>query len=44
MRLGKEQAAGYVEDVEETPEVEIFNSDMERVPVALEPQPAPAAR
>jgi hypothetical protein len=42
MRLGKEQAAGYVEDVE-APEAEVFQSDMERTPVTPEPQPTVAA-
>lgn len=43
MRLGKEQAAGYVEDVEAAPAAEVFNSDTERTPVTQEPQPAVAA-
>lgn len=37
MRLGKEQGKGYVEDAEEAPAAEVFDSDMERVAVALEP-------
>jgi hypothetical protein len=36
MRLGKEQATGYVEDVEEAPTAEVFNSDTERVAVAVQ--------
>ena len=43
MRLGKEQASGYVEDVEAAPAAEVFQSDRERVPVTPEPQPAVAA-
>ncbi|HXC81750.1 MAG TPA: hypothetical protein VNV62_07835 [Trebonia sp.] len=43
MRLGKEQAAGYVEDVETAPAAEVFQSDMERIPVTPEPQPTVAA-
>jgi hypothetical protein len=43
MRLGKEQATGYVEDVEATPATEIFNSDAERTPVTPDPQPAVVA-
>jgi hypothetical protein len=43
MRLGKEQAAGYVEDVETAPATEVFQSDMERIPVTPEPQPTVAA-
>lgn len=42
MRLGKEQAAGYVEDVEATAETEVINSDTERSPVTPEPRPAVA--
>jgi hypothetical protein len=43
MRLGKEQAAGYVEDVEAAPAAEVFQSDMERTAVTPEPQPTVAA-
>jgi hypothetical protein len=43
MRLGKEQAAGYVEDTEAPEMGENFNSDMERTPVPQDPQPAVAA-
>jgi hypothetical protein len=43
MRLGKEQAAGYVEDVEAAPAAEVLNSDSERTLVTPEPQPAVAA-
>ncbi len=44
MRLGKEQAAGYVEDTEAPETAGIFNSDTERTPVPQDPQPAVAAR
>jgi hypothetical protein len=40
MRLGKEQAAGYVEDTDESVQAEVFISDPERAPVAAEPAPA----
>jgi hypothetical protein len=43
MRLGKEQAAGYVEDVETAPAAEIFQPDTERTAVTPEPQPTVAA-
>jgi hypothetical protein len=43
MRLGKEQAAGYVEDAETAPAAEVFQSDMERIPATPEPQPTVAA-
>jgi len=43
MRLGKEQATGYVEDVEAAPVAEVSNSDTERSPVTPEPQPAVVA-
>ena len=43
MRLGKEQASGYVEDVEATPATEVLNSDAERTPVTPEPLPVVAA-
>jgi hypothetical protein len=43
MRLGKEQASGYVEDTQAAPEPEVKISDTERAPVAAEPDPAVAA-
>jgi len=43
MRLGKEQASGYVEDVEAAPATEVFDSDTERMPVTQEPQPTVVA-
>jgi hypothetical protein len=43
MRLGKEQAAGYVEDTEATEVGEVLTSDTERTPVAEQPLPAVAA-
>jgi hypothetical protein len=43
MRLGKEQAAGYVEDTEATPAGEFIISDSERTVVPAEPEPAAAA-
>lgn len=43
MRLGKEQATGYVEDTEAAPTAEVFKSDTERTPVTPEPQPTVAA-
>lgn len=43
MRLGKEQASGYVEDVETAPAAEVFESDTERTALTPEPQPAVAA-
>ncbi len=43
MRLGKEQAAGYVEDAEAPAVAEDLNPDTERAPVAEQPQPAVAA-
>jgi hypothetical protein len=43
MRLGKEQASGYVEDVETAPAAEVFQPDMERSAVTAEPQPTVAA-
>ncbi len=43
MRLGKEQAAGYVEDAEATDAAEAFNPDTERIPATPEPRPAVAA-
>jgi len=42
MRLGKEQAAGYVEDTDAAVQAEVFISDPERAPVAAEPEPAVA--
>jgi len=39
MRLGKEQASGYVEDVETAPPADVFQSDTERIVVTPEPQP-----
>ncbi len=43
MRLGKEQAAGYVEDTEAPVGTEANFSDSERALVAAEPDPAVAA-
>jgi hypothetical protein len=44
MRLGKEQAAGYVEDTEAPETAEVFKDlDTERSVVAQDPQPAVAA-
>ena len=43
MRLGKEQAAGYVEDTEATEVAEVLSPDTERAPVAEQPQQAVAA-
>jgi hypothetical protein len=43
MRLGKEQASGYVEDVETVPAAEVFESDTERTGVTPEPKPAVVA-
>lgn len=40
MRLGKEQAAGYVEDTDAALQDEVFISDPERAPIPAEPQPA----
>jgi hypothetical protein len=40
MRLGKEQAAGYVEDNEAPAQAEVFISYAERAPVTAEPEPA----
>ncbi len=43
MRLGKEQAAGYVEDTQAAEVMEELIPDTERAPVADQPQPAVAA-
>ncbi len=43
MRLGKEQAAGYVEDNEAALDEQVLIPDTERAPVAAEPEPAVAA-
>lgn len=43
MRLGKEQAAGYVEDVEVAVGTELVISDSERAPVTAEQAPAAVA-
>lgn len=43
MRLGKAQAAGYVEDTETAVEPEVFISDTERSPVAANQEPAVTA-
>jgi hypothetical protein len=44
MRLGKEQATGYVEDTEAAPAAEDFKiPDTERCTDAVEPLPAVAA-
>jgi len=43
MRLGKEQAAGYVEDTEATEVPEVLISDTERSPVTEQPQPTAVA-
>jgi hypothetical protein len=43
MRLGKEQAAGYVEDTENVPEAEELINYPERTAVTLEPAPAVTA-
>lgn len=40
MRLGKEQASGYVEDIEVPAPAEVSISDTERSPVAAEAEPA----
>jgi len=40
MRLGKEQAAGYVEDTETTEVPEVLISDTERTPATEPAQPA----
>lgn len=42
MRLGKEQAAGFVEDIEEPVQTEVKISDPERALAAVEPEPAAA--
>lgn len=43
MRLGKEQAAGYVEDTKAAPLTELIISDSERAFVTAEQEPAAAA-
>jgi hypothetical protein len=43
MRLGKEQAAGYIEDIEAPVAAEVFISDSERALVNAEPETAAAA-
>ncbi len=43
MRLGKEQAAGYVEDTAAALPAEVLITDTERAPVTEEPEPAVAA-
>ena len=43
MRLGKEQASGYVEDTEVTLQAAVKTSDTERAPAAAEPDPAVVA-
>jgi hypothetical protein len=45
MRLGKEQAAGYVEDTEgaDVPEAELTIDSMERVPLTPAPEAVRAA-
>ena len=43
MRLGKEEAAGYVEDTQAALAAEVLITDTERAPVTQEPQPAVAA-
>jgi hypothetical protein len=40
MRLGREQAAGYIEDTEAALGAEVIISDSERAVVAGEPEPA----
>jgi hypothetical protein len=44
MRLGKEQAAGYVEDTETVCAAEDLITDPERTQPAPEPEPAVQAR
>ena len=44
MRLGKEQAAGYVEDTETVSAADDLITDQERTQPAPEPQPAVQAR
>jgi hypothetical protein len=44
MRLGKEQAAGYVEDAETVSAAEDLITDPERTQQAPEPEPAVPAR
>ena len=44
MRLGKEQAAGYVEDTETVSAAEDLITDPERTQLTPEPQPAVPAR
>ena len=44
MRLGKEQAAGYVEDTETVSAAEDLIIDQERTQQAPEPEPAVPAR
>jgi hypothetical protein len=44
MRLGKEQAAGYVEDTETVSAAEDLITDPERTQLAPEPPPAVPAR
>lgn len=43
MRLGKEKAAGYVEDTENVSETEELINDPERQPVTPEPEPVVSA-
>jgi hypothetical protein len=43
MRLGKEQAAGYVEDTETVSAAEDLNTYQERMPATPEPEPAVTA-
>jgi hypothetical protein len=43
MRLGKEKAAGYVEDTEESAPEDVSVPDTERVPVTAELEQAVAA-
>ena len=44
MRLGKEKAAGYVEDIETVSAAEDLITDPERTQPAPEPEPAVPAR
>jgi len=43
MRLGKEQAAGYVEDIEDVSAPEDLITHPERTPATPEPEPAVTA-